>query len=209
MTDTITQFFYPNKMGRIILSSLEEVMGKSGLRAVLSQAELEHWIDQLPPDNLNLEFSFDDISALQFGLERLYGPRGGRGLALRTGRAAFKYGLRDFGPMMGFTDLAFRLAPLENKLRWGAELFADIFNHYTDQKVLVEVRADHILWHIQRCPICWNRESDTPVCHLAVGLLQEALYWVSGGKIFRIEETHCIARGDPTCTIRIEKQVLD
>jgi predicted hydrocarbon binding protein len=111
--------------------------------------------------------------------------------------------------MMGFTDLAFRLAPLENKLRSGAELFADIFNRYTDQKVQVEVKDDHLLWHIQRCPICWNRESNAPVCHLAVGLLQEALYWVSGGKIFRIEETHCIAQGDPACSIRIEKQVLD
>ena len=35
-----------------------------------------------------------------------------------------------------------------------------------------------------------------PVCHLAVGLLQEALYWVSGGKVFNVEEKTCIAAGD-------------
>jgi predicted hydrocarbon binding protein len=44
---------------------------------------------------------------------------------------------------------------------------------------------------------------DDPACHLAVGLLQESLYWVSGGKIFNVQETHCIARGDPACTIAI------
>ena len=43
-----------------------------------------------------------------------------------------------------------------------------------------------------------------PVCHLAVGLLQEALYWVSGGKVFNVEEKTCIAAGDATCTIEID-----
>jgi predicted hydrocarbon binding protein len=41
-----------------------------------------------------------------------------------------------------------------------------------------------------------------------VGLLQESLYWLSGGKIFNVEETECIARGDPACTILIEKQPI-
>jgi predicted hydrocarbon binding protein len=40
---------------------------------------------------------------------------------------------------------------------------------------------------------------------LAVGLLQEALYWVSGGKYFHVEEKNCIASGDSTCTIVIEQ----
>jgi predicted hydrocarbon binding protein len=40
---------------------------------------------------------------------------------------------------------------------------------------------------------------------MAVGLLQESLYWLSGGKIFNVEETHCIARGDKACTIVIDR----
>jgi predicted hydrocarbon binding protein len=43
---------------------------------------------------------------------------------------------------------------------------------------------------------------------LAVGLLQEALYWLSGGKIFDVKEITCIARGDPACTIVIDPTPL-
>jgi len=35
--------------------------------------------------------------------------------------------------------------------------------------------------------------------------LQEALYWLSGGKVFNVEETACIAKGDPACTIVIDR----
>jgi predicted hydrocarbon binding protein len=111
--------------------------------------------------------------------------------------------------MIGSTELAFRLLPLETKLRVGAGLFADLFNNYSDQIVRIEETSSQILWHIERCPVCWNRKADTPVCHLAVGVLQEALYWVSGGKYFNIEEIWCVAKGDPTCTIAVDKQVIE
>jgi predicted hydrocarbon binding protein len=72
----------------------------------------------------------------------------------------------------------------------------------------VEEKDNKILWHIERCPLCWKRKTEEPICHLAVGLLQESLYWLSGGKIFNVEETTCIAKGDATCTIMIDKTPL-
>lgn len=195
-------------MGRIILLSLEEIVGPNAVRAILGQAGLTHYVGKYPSNNLKKQFKFDDLSQILVALEQLFGPRGGRGVALRSGRVCFKYGLREFGPMLGFTDLAFRLSPLETKLQAGAEIFADIFNQFSDQRVRVEVGDEQILWHIDRCPVCWNRHADSPVCHLAVGILQESLYWVSGGKVFFVEEVSCAARGDPTCSILIEKQAL-
>jgi hypothetical protein len=35
--------------------------------------------------------------------------------------------------------------------------------------------------------------------------LQEALFWLSGGKVFNVEEKTCIAAGDETCTIVIDQ----
>ncbi len=201
-------FYYPNKMGRIILLSLEEIIGPNAVKVALNQAGLTHYVSKYPSNTMKKQFGFDELSQIQVALEQLFGPRGGRGVALRSGRVCFKYGLREFGPTLGFTDLAFRLAPLDTKLQAGAGIFADIFNQFTDQKVRVETTTDHIMWHIDRCPVCWNRHSDTPVCHLAVGILQELLYWVSGGKVFNVEETSCVAKGDPTCSILIDKQAL-
>jgi predicted hydrocarbon binding protein len=206
MTDTA--FFYPQKMGRIILLGMEEVIGKSGVDAILNLAALDELGLHHPSASTERTFSFEAVSQFHQALEQAYGPRGGRGLALRTGRACFKYGLKEYGSLLGLTEMAFRLLPLSTKLHTGARSFADLFNKHTDQRVRVEETETHIYWHIERCPLCWERTAEEPVCHLAVGLLQEALYWLSGGKVFSVEETACHARGDAHCTITILKTPL-
>jgi predicted hydrocarbon binding protein len=209
MTKPASEYFYPNKMGRIILQSIEEILGHNGINAVLNQSRRSNLINNYPPNNLERQFSFQHISAIYAALEEMYGPRGGQGLAIRSGRVCFKYGLREFGSAIGFSDQAFRLLPLQTKIREGAMILADAFNQYSDQLVRLEEGEDHYLWHIERCPICWRRNADVPICHAAVGTLQEALFWVSGGKYFNLEEILCIARGDTTCTIRIDKDPVE
>ena len=86
-------FFYPLKMGKIIQLGMEEVMGVNGVDALLRLAPLENFVQNSPQDNAEHAFSFETVSLLQSTLEQAYGPRGGRGLALRVGRACFKYGL--------------------------------------------------------------------------------------------------------------------
>jgi len=197
-------FFYPQKMGRIIFLGMEEVMGSHGVDAVLHLAALEKYVQNYPPDDKERDFPFETVSLLQSTLEQAYGPRGGRGLALRVGRACFKYGLKEYGSMLGLTEMAFRLLSLPTKLSAGAKSFANLFNKHTDQKVRVEEKDNKIFWHIERCPLCWGRTTEEPVCHLAVGLIQESMYWLSGGKVFDVKETACIAKGDATCTIEID-----
>ncbi len=111
------ELFYPNKFARIMFDSLEEVMGKNGINALLHLAKLPKYITQRPPDNLKKEFPFSDFTALQIALEDMYGPRGGRGLAVRAGRLTFQRGLEGFGAFTGVGDLAFRMLPLGIKLK--------------------------------------------------------------------------------------------
>lgn len=207
MTDT-PSFFYPDRMGRIILLSMEEVMGRTGVHAILKLASLPSLLDNYPADTAERNFPFSTVSNLTDTLEQVYGPHGGRGLSLRIGRACFNNGIRQYGTQMGITEMAFRLLPLPAKVSAGAKAFAELFNNFTDQKVRVEEEGDQLLWHIERCPLCWERHAHEPVCHLAVGLLQEALYWLSGGKVFNVEEKTCIAAGDETCTIVIDQSPI-
>jgi len=201
--------YYPNKMGRIVLLSLEETLGRNGLNAVLNLAGLHYLINNYPPNNLDAGFPFDDIGAIHQSLEEMYGPRGGRGLANRAGRACFKYGLREFGPVLGISDLAFRLLPLNMKLKVGADVLAVTFSRFADQSIRLEEDPTSFRLHIAPCPVCWGRKTNTPCCSLAVGVLQEGLYWVSGGKNFMVEEVACIAKGDPACTMQVSRQPLD
>ena len=201
-------YYYPNNMGRIIFLAMEDVLGRSGLNTVLNHIGLAGMIENIPPNNFDRQFRFEVLGNTMEGMERYFGPRAGRGLALRSGRACFMYGLREFGPLFGIQDMAFRLLPLSTKLEKGAQLFAQVFNRFSDQQVRLEETGDKLLWHIDRCPVCWQRETDDPCCHLAVGILQEALYWIGGGKYFCVEETRCIAQGASACTVEIDKQPL-
>jgi hypothetical protein len=127
----------------------------------------------------------------------MYGPRGGRGLALRAGRATFADALRGFGALAGVGDLAFRVLPLSAKLKVGIPAVANIFSQFSDQVSNVyEEGNDRIIYTLERCPMCWKRTADKPVCFAGQGLLQEALRWVSGGHEFKVDLSTCIGKGD-------------
>jgi predicted hydrocarbon binding protein len=203
-------YYYPNKFALITLEALEEVMGKNGLNAILNLAKLGHLIDNFPEDNLKKEFDFADFSAINQALEEMYGPRGGRGLALRAGRATFSDALRNFGALAGVGDLAFKVLPLQAKLKIGVPAMAKIFSQMSDQYSTVTEEEDRFLYTIHRCPVCWGRSNvDKPVCFVATGLLQEGLKWVSGGSEFRVNESLCIAMGDDVCEFVIHKKPID
>ncbi len=187
---------------------MEEVMGKNGLNSILNMAGLQNLIDNYPSENLNKEFDFADYSALNGALEEMYGPRGGRGLALRAGRASFAQGLKNFGALAGVGDLAFKVLPLPAKLKLGVPSLAKIFTQVSDQKSTVSETDTEILYTMKPCPVCYGRKSDKPMCHAGAGLVQEGLKWLSGGHEFKVYEKDCIACGNDACVLVIEKEPI-
>ncbi len=202
-------FYYPNKFARITIEALEEVMGKNGLNAILHLAGLSDLINNYPPDNLEKEFDFAYFTALCTALEEMYGPRGGRGLALRAGRATFADALRGFGALAGVGDLAFKVLPLAAKLKIGLPAMANIFTQFSDQISNVIEEGDKYIYTLERCPMCWNRKADRPVCYVGQGLLQEGLRWVSGGHEFKVDIMNCIAKGDDIGRYVVYKEPID
>lgn len=205
----ISSLRYSNQIVRLLLQALEEVLGRSGLHAVLNLAQLRHVVNHYPPNNLETQFTAAEVSTLLCALDEMYGPRAGRGLALRTGRASFRYGLREFGQTLNLTDLSFRLQPLGTKLKVAAEACASVLNQQIGQGVELSDVNGQLIWTMPGCPECAGRQATEPCCYVAVGLLQESAYWASNGKNFEVEETTCVARGDPLCTIVMDKRPLD
>ena len=120
------RYFYANLIARIYLEAMEEVMGKNGLNAILNMAKLSRLIDNYPPSNWDKGFDFADYSGLNQALEDMYGPRGGRGLALRAGRASFARGLQGFGALHNMGDLALKMVPLNLKIKMGLPAMAKV-----------------------------------------------------------------------------------
>ena len=201
--------YYPNKIARIYLEVLEDIMGKNGLNSVLRKGGLEHLINNYPPDDLKREFDFATFAQLNQALDDTYGPRGGRVFALRGGKASVKAGLEAFGAAVGIGGLAMKVLPLSAKLKIGLPGMAKIFSTFSDQTSFVEDGDDRFVYVIVKCPVCWGREADRPICHGAVGLLQGGLHWVSGGKDFKVVQTNCKAMGHDDCRFDVYKEPLN
>ncbi len=200
---------YTNKFALITLHAYEEVMGKNGLKAILNLAGLNAVAENYPPDNLEKQFDFADYTTIHLALEEMYGPRGGRGLAMRAGRATFNDALISFGAMAGVNSSEFKVLPISEKIHYALPAAAKIFTETTDQLSTVEETDDAYIWTNHRCPICWSRkDADKPVCYIQTGLLQAMLTWFSGGSEYHVNESKCCAVGDQVCEFVIQKTAL-
>lgn len=208
MAVELSGFYYPNKMARIYVLSIEETIGREAMLAVYDLAGVprEHYP---PPNNFAKNFDFAYYGGIGAALEKMYGLRGERGLALHAGRASFAGGLAEFSSLIGVSELTFKTIPLKIKLKIGLTALAETFAKFSDVLAEVTDADDHFIYTIRRCPGCWGRTSDRPICYNAVGVLEEGLRWVSSGKSFRVEEAACLAMGQEACVFHIQKEPLD
>jgi len=201
-------FTCTDRMGRIILSGMEEIFGSNEISSVFTQAPLAKFDEPGMSRQMELDLSFERLPQLQSSLEKTYGLTAGRGLAIRSGRACFKHLLREFGTEMGLTDLEYRLLSLPARLKFSNQALAALLNQQTGQHVAFEMDDQYLHWTIERIPANGKMRNQKSTCHLIFGLLQEMLSWTSGGKIYQMEETHCIELGDPCCKIQIKKNPI-
>jgi predicted hydrocarbon binding protein len=199
--------YYPNQMARIYVTSIEETIGAEAMQAIYKTAGIPQELYP-PPNNSAKEFDFAYFGAIGATLEKMYGPRGERGLTVHAGRASFAKGLAEYGPLTGTRELAFKMIPLNAKLKIVLKAMAESYSRFSDQRTSVEEADDHFNFIIHQCPRCWGRTSQKPICYSGVGILEEGCSWVSGGMKFEIEEIACIAMGAETCIFQIQKTPL-
>lgn len=199
----------PNRLARITLESLEEILNPKSMERLLLAAQLPNLVENYPPANLQRGFDFAEMAAVNIALEELYGPRGGRGMALRAGRATFGRALAGFGALAGVEATAFKLLPMGRKLRVGLSALARIYSEISDQHSRVEETGHAFHYIVDRNATCWSRAGEEkPVCFMMVGILQEALNKISGGKEFRVDEAECQATGAKVCRFVIRKEPM-
>lgn len=146
---------------------------------------------------------------LQDDLELAYGAAGGKGLALRIGRAIFKNGLAALGEQAGFRAMEFRMLPSPRRIENGLQAMAAIANQMGQYEITVTSEGASWQLQSQRCPACLGRHSSEPSCYWVTGFLQEFASWAGGGRFYRVAETECRAIGAPACVFQIDKHPLD
>ena len=203
-------YFYANKMARIYLVAIRDLLGELAYADNLRGIGLERYLDKLPPDNFDKQFDFSDFSMLTASLEHLQAAKPQKSpLPFEAGKMCFKGGLKTFGGLAGFSQssLGFQVFPVNIRLKLGLQATAITFNTFSDQLTEVKELDDSYLYTIHRCPACWGQHADKPACSRAAGLLAAGLYWVTNRE-YRVTETDCVAVGADACTFVIEKTPL-
>jgi len=197
-----------SQIGEILLLGIEEIIGRPGVNAILNLAE-QPVQGSIQKEERSLRIGYTNVAAIVEGLEKMYGPRGGRGVALRAGRAGFKYLLRQFGTTLGIIDLNYRMMPVPVRISSGLQSLADLMGRLGDEQVTIGELEHAWTWTAERCPHCWQRTATEPACQFPVGMLQEFFAWASSGRVYAIREVECIAAGGAACMIQINKKALD
>ncbi len=205
----MSQAYDPQHLGRVLHQAMEEILGAEGVRSLLDCAGLLADGDAGAEFHEAGSFSPAKLGRVLFALEEQCGGPAGRGLAQRIGRACFQYGLREYGHELGVTSTAFRLLPFPTKLKTFAGKLAEMFNGISGDCIQVVEASGKLQWRMERCPFCEGQHAEHGICALPAGFAEEALYWLSGGKMFSVEEIACIARGDPACVLQVDETPLD
>lgn len=189
-----------SSISQIVFEGGTEVIGPREAAELIEQASRRAGCGQGEPAM---------ISSLQRELEERFGTRGGQGVALRLGRASFKYGFRQWGEASGLTAQAFRLKPAVQRIPAALERMGGLLGEQCGSHIEVSEDESCWYWRVESCPACHERQAANNDCHLVVGFLQETLAWASGGRYFQVTETECSAAGAPACIFRIDKKPLD
>lgn len=191
-----------NSLVRQALTSMQEVMGDNGLNAVLKSCNLEKFVGNFPPNNLEPSISASQYAQLNQAIEDFYG-RGGKGMLRRIGRASFQYGVREQAALLGVAGVALKLMPERQRIKFILNGMADALKKSNSQvNAWVDESGDRLAYVESTCAICHSRNSEHPICHLYVGSVSEAVQWATG-KEFEIIETHCLAKGDEYCRFEV------
>jgi predicted hydrocarbon binding protein len=207
--EQVSNLTYPNRFGRAFLLALLEVVGDRGFSDLMVRAGRPYDRAHLPPDDMERAFDFAQLAVLNQALDAVYGARGGRGMALRAGRAWLVKGLNRFGALSGIDDPAFRTLPADERVRIALKALASIFTHFTDQLTELEETPHSFHFTVEVSPMAWGITAEKPVCHALVGLLQETARWAANGREYVVREVECRAAGGERCVFVVSKQAGD
>jgi len=186
---------------QVVRAGVQEIIGQAGIQEIL-----ETEVSQPCVESVSCEQAQSWLSAVR----QQYGVQGGRGLAVRAGRAGFQYFLREYGAKTGLTDIDFRTLPVKQRLLAGMQRLVDAFNLWSNGNIQInESGGQWICSFDQTMP-----NPDQNLCcaagHFLAGLLQEYLYWASGGRHYMLARVESCQSGDVhNCAVLINQQSLE
>ncbi len=181
---------------KVLIEGVKEIVGPQDTRDL--------FLDFAPKTH-----GFPTLAEFHNVLNEYYGPRGGQGIALRVGRAAFQHGIRRWGEVTGLSGTSYRLLPFGRRISTGLVLIATVFSEASHTEVSVSEDEEHWFWQVEHCPACDTQPAEGPMCYLLVGLLQAFMTWAANSRVYHVQEIGCAGAGAPACLFQIDKIAVE
>lgn len=203
----------PSMLLNILLTQVEEMMGRRSLIMLLSRAGLSEYIDNVPPMDDSPSITVDQYSRLLAEIYGIFGPRGARPIFSHGGRLGAAELRRQRPTQFAIAGTALKFLPTAKRMQiilaklaeQGSEMYGAIYH--------LQEEEDAFFLEIGDCPYCseiarQSQEKNTPilkpVCYIPAAIVEEMVQWITGEKHL-VQEVACIAQGAPTCRFRVGK----
>lgn len=198
-----------NYIFRKWLETLQDIVGKNGLKSILNYAHLEQYIDNFPPDNDELVIPVTHIQELYKAIIDLFGQKGSFGLQFNVGRKVMENLIGGLPAVTIPLKAATKLISKSRKMRLALEKFMDQSLERApttmgkDRYELIE-EDEYFIFVDRDYEGSQGITADQPICGYLLGMLHFSIEWITGHP-HKIEEIECRAMGDPADKFKIWK----
>jgi predicted hydrocarbon binding protein len=203
----------PSLLLNILFTQVDEMMGRRSLIMLLRQAGLHAYIDNIPPMDDSPSITVNEYSTLLANIYDIFGARGARPIFLRGGRLGAAELRHQRPAQFAVGGMALKLLPMAKRMQIVLDRLSDQGEEMYGSSYHLEERNDAFILEIGACAYCaeigrraraQSAPITKPVCYIPAAIIDEMMEWATDQKHL-VEETTCIAMGDPVCTFRVSK----
>lgn len=203
----------PSLLLNIMLTQVDEMMGRRSLIMLLRQAGLPEYIDNAPPMDDTPSITVTAYSSLLANIYDIFGARGARPIYLRGGRLGAAELRKQRPAQFAVAGTALKLLPSAKRMQIVLDKLAEQGNEMYGASYHLKDEGNAFFLDIADCAYCAEitRRSkeqsmpiSKPVCHIPAAIIDEMMEWATGQKHL-VEEVACIALGAPACRFRVAK----
>ena len=187
------------------LSALRQLVGHRGMMAILRRAGLTESITTMLVNNLEKTFCYETFQQIVAAVKDIYGERGYRALAYRSGKNSFEAVFASLPTVKAAKEQLESMKDERLRLHLAVQTLAEAMEATSYQRVEVSLRGTSATMQVDYCFECWDHPLiHEPMCYGLVGNTRGALAYLLKTDEYLVREVHCSAAGDNCCELEIK-----
>ncbi|MCG8350677.1 MAG: hypothetical protein MI924_23150 [Chloroflexales bacterium] len=192
---------------RMLLNTITRLMGRRGLRLILSRADRIYYLADMPPENFQLAVPCSTLTRIFNAIEAVGGKRAMRMFMAHAGKDYTEYLWQAIPHVFeSMRDTIDRTLTPHGQLRYAVDLLAAAGGQFAEVKVVVEEIDNAIYFTLPYTLDSWGQNAETPICWSMRTSLETQLKRLTNDNIITVREMTCRACGNANCSFQISRE---